>query len=109
MATILDLQSAIRNDVKITELVKDVQNEVGVGSFEEVQVLLQYLQDLHNQTHQWILKGWTSQEAFEKLEKPALRPLPKFLGNVTVEVGRNDTCPCGSGKKYKKCCLEKQH
>ena len=20
-------------------------------------------------------------------------------------VGRNDTCPCGSGKKYKKCCL----
>lgn len=22
-------------------------------------------------------------------------------------VGRNDTCPCGSGKKYKKCCLSK--
>jgi preprotein translocase subunit SecA len=21
----------------------------------------------------------------------------------TVKVGRNDTCPCGSGKKYKKC------
>jgi preprotein translocase subunit SecA len=20
------------------------------------------------------------------------------------EVGRNDPCPCGSGKKYKKCC-----
>lgn len=20
-------------------------------------------------------------------------------------IGRNDTCPCGSGKKYKKCCL----
>jgi len=24
-----------------------------------------------------------------------------------VKVGRNDPCPCGSGKKYKKCCLEK--
>lgn len=23
-----------------------------------------------------------------------------------VRVGRNDPCPCGSGKKYKKCCLE---
>lgn len=23
------------------------------------------------------------------------------------DVGRNDPCPCGSGKKYKKCCLEK--
>ena len=24
------------------------------------------------------------------------------------KVGRNDPCPCGSGKKYKKCCLNKQ-
>lgn len=23
-------------------------------------------------------------------------------------IGRNDPCPCGSGKKYKKCCLIKQ-
>ncbi len=22
--------------------------------------------------------------------------------------GRNDPCPCGSGKKFKKCCLKKQ-
>ncbi len=24
-----------------------------------------------------------------------------------LSVGRNDPCPCGSGKKYKKCCLNK--
>ena len=26
---------------------------------------------------------------------------------VTImgKIGRNDACPCGSGKKYKKCCL----
>lgn len=24
--------------------------------------------------------------------------------NETPKVGRNDPCPCGSGKKYKKCC-----
>jgi preprotein translocase subunit SecA len=23
---------------------------------------------------------------------------------VSSKVGRNDPCPCGSGKKYKKCC-----
>ncbi len=23
-----------------------------------------------------------------------------------IKVGRNDPCPCGSGKKYKKCCLQ---
>lgn len=22
-------------------------------------------------------------------------------------IGRNDPCPCGSGKKYKQCCLNK--
>ena len=24
-----------------------------------------------------------------------------------IKIGRNDPCPCGSGKKYKKCCLGK--
>jgi uncharacterized protein len=28
--------------------------------------------------------------------------------NRFKNVGRNDPCPCGSGKKYKKCCLAKE-
>ncbi len=28
--------------------------------------------------------------------------------NPWRNVGRNDPCPCGSGKKFKKCCLEKR-
>jgi hypothetical protein len=43
---------------------------------------------------------------------------PEFLGlppgftqssfkDPSPDVGRNDPCPCGSGKKYKKCCLMK--
>lgn len=31
--------------------------------------------------------------------RPAVREAPK--------IGRNEPCPCGSGKKYKKCCLNK--
>lgn len=27
---------------------------------------------------------------------------------VSRKVGRNDPCPCGSGKKYKKCCMLKE-
>jgi uncharacterized protein len=27
----------------------------------------------------------------------------------SAKVGRNDPCPCGSGKKFKKCCGEKRH
>jgi uncharacterized protein YecA (UPF0149 family) len=26
---------------------------------------------------------------------------------VSTKAGRNDPCPCGSGKKYKKCCALK--
>lgn len=25
------------------------------------------------------------------------------------KVGRNEPCPCGSGKKFKKCCLDKPY
>ncbi|MBW2430077.1 MAG: SEC-C domain-containing protein, partial [Deltaproteobacteria bacterium] len=24
-----------------------------------------------------------------------------------AKIGRNEPCPCGSGKKYKRCCLTK--
>lgn len=27
---------------------------------------------------------------------------------MTEKIGRNDPCPCGSGKKYKACCLSKK-
>jgi hypothetical protein len=32
---------------------------------------------------------------------------PRPVHNPFREVGRNDPCPCGSGKKFKKCCLGK--
>ena len=42
--------------------------------------------------------------------KPASRlhdVLPQFIREVNrMKVGRNDPCPCGSGLKHKKCCLQ---
>lgn len=32
---------------------------------------------------------------------------PEPIRNSGVKIGRNDPCPCGSGKKYKQCCLRK--
>lgn len=29
---------------------------------------------------------------------------PQTVKRKDVKVGRNDPCPCGSGRKYKKCC-----
>lgn len=33
---------------------------------------------------------------------------PKPFRRATPKVGVNEPCPCGSGKKYKKCCMRKQ-
>jgi len=32
----------------------------------------------------------------------------KFQPNNKIKIGRNHSCPCGSGLKYKKCCLGKR-
>jgi len=39
---------------------------------------------------------------------PNLAPSGPHLGR-NAKVGRNDPCPCGSGKKYKKCCGAATH
>ena len=37
----------------------------------------------------------------EEIQGPAKQAPVRHDG---PKVGRNDPCPCGSGKKYKKCC-----
>lgn len=37
-------------------------------------------------------------------QEPAQRKKQAAPGNAAAKIGRNDPCPCGSGKKYKKCC-----
>ncbi|MGL4654594.1 MAG: YecA family protein [Sarcina sp.] len=50
---------------------------------------------MYENTRRWANNGFTNNEL-------------KELNNCveTVKVGRNEPCPCGSGKKYKKCCLK---
>ena len=45
-------------------------------------------------------------EIFDAETKHKLYLEQKKSGTVIVgkKIGRNDPCPCGSGKKYKKCC-----
>ena len=45
--------------------------------------------------------------AFSMFDRPkAADPAPQPVAprRVGKKVGRNEPCPCGSGKKYKKCC-----
>ncbi|MCD8378074.1 MAG: SEC-C domain-containing protein [Candidatus Gastranaerophilales bacterium] len=46
----------------------------------------------------------TSLDILEANEKESV----KSVSTPAVKVGRNEPCPCGSGKKYKNCCLSLQ-
>lgn len=97
----------------------DLFNDYGFSFKDEKQVnkTVQLVMNLANNTRIWENNGHTPHEIFEKYERPHLQPLPKEpfafdkAGVIEPEsrkkAGRNDPCPCGSGKKYKKCCLGK--
>jgi preprotein translocase subunit SecA len=41
-------------------------------------------------------------------EEPELPPPVEPIRSDHEKIPRNDPCPCGSGKKYKKCCGKKK-
>ena len=58
---------------------------------------------------------WKEDASLDKVVQGMPKPLPpKSLPNLIQnlspkpnKIGRNERCPCGSGLKYKKCCLQK--
>ena len=56
------------------------------------------------------VSGWYcySEKYLRQVEEEELPPLweeADIASNPYRDIGRNDPCPCGSGKKFKKCCL----
>lgn len=53
--------------------------------------------------------AWSASENMKELvanaPKPQMTVNISSLGNPNVKIGRNSPCICGSGKKYKKCCI----
>lgn len=69
--------------------------------------------DWHDHTDPWLFyttekieerqAEWARRDAQE--ESQDADAVPTFV-RETPKIGRNDPCPCGSGKKYKRCCLQ---
>ncbi|MBQ9960899.1 MAG: preprotein translocase subunit SecA [Firmicutes bacterium] len=49
----------------------------------------------------------SQQQMPQAAPKPVQRQKPETVRRDAPKVGRNDPCPCGSGKKYKNCCMNK--
>ncbi|MDM8515214.1 DUF1186 domain-containing protein [Desulfobacterales bacterium HSG16] len=123
--TELIVQSTRLYPEEIYEEIKKVFNENLVENFiinrEYVEDVLnrgkeQCLYELQNNRRYRLIDNTISEleswSCFKQLgQNKITKPSGKFFASPHVKkvkkIGRNQPCPCGSGKKFKKCCLKK--
>ena len=88
-----DMFDRMVNDIKV-DVVKILSNINRVQNLERKQTVKITNQGLQETSES--LRGDIPKESKEVTHTPVINNEPK--------VGRNDPCPCGSGKKYKNCC-----
>ncbi len=95
------------------QIVKNVLQKLRqkIRAFEANLLIDQSLALLDEETENSPLYFWVTQQDVLKT-LPEEKPPVVIGGDFTVrrpipKIGRNAPCPCGSGKKYKKCCYEK--
>ncbi len=97
----------------LQEVIEQASEFIELPSMESVVGFTNVLIPFINDTKQYILKGHSPNEL--KAQKEGSRLVmntPSVAGGPAQvydfasrkKVGRNEPCPCGSGKKHKKCC-----
>ena len=103
-----EIESAFVDDLVDPDMVRpnNVQSRLSKGKDATLRAMEEkyhFIRDTIAEMEWWA--------CFRSEEESLLRALPveSPTQNNTmpsnVKVGRNDPCPCGSGKKYKRCCL----
>ena len=92
-----DMFDEMINDIKdeVTKILLHIQKKEGVTRKETAQITNASLED----TAINLVDGNLSEKE---------GGMNKTVVNKEPKVGRNDPCPCGSGKKYKNCCGKNQ-
>ena len=101
-----ELRQAIRLQAYGNKNPVDVYKQESLDMFEEMITAIQ------NDTVRRIFSARVKTESEVKRERVAEGIVATTAGDGTVKkqprkvqkIGRNDPCPCGSGKKYKQCC-----
>jgi uncharacterized protein YecA (UPF0149 family) len=93
------INSSLVNQIEVDELTEGSEIDVTID-FEK----LYY--NMHVAKAEWLytLPEWDS--ILSKEKRAELKAAYNSTKTIVKEdkIGRNDPCPCGSGKKYKKCC-----
>jgi len=97
-----EIKTYITHSIGLKELDSIMQKRnLLCDSEEQFQKFLSLLVLAKNNTRTWENQGYTPNEMMKlSADKRPTEPVV----NLKVKVGRNERCPCGSGKKYKNCC-----
>ena len=72
---------------------------IQIENLAQINELVKYIMPVVNNTRKWVNKGFTANELSpHKIDEQTGQKVK------VLDIGRNAPCPCGSGKKYKKCC-----
>jgi hypothetical protein len=84
-------------ETSLHSILELISQKIVFDKIQDLQEILKCLTDYQNNIPRWTLKGNVPGD----LHKPGTTG-----GNPTIfrQPGRNDPCPCGSGKKFKHCC-----
>jgi hypothetical protein len=92
------MNESIENPVVLEELTESSEIDIKID-FKKL------LYNMYGAKANWLylLEEWDN--VFNEEERLEIKKqFNKDNTAVSQKVGRNDPCPCGSGKKYKKCC-----
>ena len=81
------INTNIYSEEGLKSLLEDMNINLTKNNFKE---LTSIINKYKNDIPIWVFNGYTKKE---------VNSIPR-----EKKIGRNDSCPCGSGKKYKKCC-----
>ncbi|SUY46073.1 SecC motif-containing protein [Clostridium putrefaciens] len=91
---IFDLLVDVQNGKSPSKYMLEFLKNFDTEDNELINIITSEVTKFANGTKQWLIKGYSPNELRMSMEDT----------QKVEKIGRNDPCPCGSGKKYKKCC-----
>jgi hypothetical protein len=104
---LLYVQMLGANNASVDYFYKTLEDYGFIPDESQAQTLLNLWRNMCNGLPVWPNNGWSPSEVMEHVRggrRGAGRPVFYNPDGSVKKVGRNDPCPCGSGKKYKRCC-----
>mgnify|MGYP001333919323 CR=1 FL=1 len=109
-----DLVSEIQFNCSMAEPLEDIMmgfedREIEIPTRKQLEMIIHLVINVYNNTRMWSNGGFKPVELESSGSGAGTAPLQNIVPfkqpqAVSTKIGRNEPCPCGSGKKYKKCC-----